>query len=86
MVERGEPKTEGATSQARRVSYPSSSIPVVKSLSGSTQRAETGAPSILDGPNPAPPKRSEEHTSELQSSKPLTFTNSPFNDGIGPHP
>lgn len=83
MVERSEPKTEGATSQARRVSYPSSSIPVVKSLSGSTQRAETGAPSILDGPNPAPPKRQH---SNNRTSKPLTFTNSPFDDGIEPHP
>lgn len=30
MVEKGEPKTEGATSRARHVSYSSSSIPVVK--------------------------------------------------------
>lgn len=83
MGERGEPKTEGATSRVRRVSYPSSSIPVVKSLSGSTQRAETGAPSILDGANAAPPKRQH---SNNRTSKPLTFTNSPFDDGIGPHP
>lgn len=83
MVERSEPKTEGATSRARHVSYSSSSIPVVKSLSASTQRAETGASSILDGPNPASPKRQR---SNNRTSKPLTFTNSPFGDGIEPHP
>lgn len=83
MVERSGPKTEGATSRARHVSYSFSSIPVVKSLSESTQRAGTGAPSILDGPNPASPKR---HRSNNKTSKPLTFTNSPFGDGIEPHP
>ncbi|AFU72232.1 hypothetical protein BA20089_07630 [Bifidobacterium asteroides DSM 20089] len=83
MVERGEPKTEGATSQARRVSYPSSSIPVVKKPQWKHQRAETGAPSILDGANAAPPKRQH---SNNRTSKPLTFNNSPFDDGIGPHP
>lgn len=83
MGERGEPKTESATSRVRHVSYSSSSIPVVKSPSGSTQRAKTGAPSILGGPNPASPKRQH---SNNKTSKPLTFTNSPFDDGIGPHP
>lgn len=83
MVERSGPKTEGATSRARHISYSSSSIPVVKSLGGSTQGVETRAPSILDGSNPGSPKRQR---SNNKTSKPLTFTNSPFGDGIEPHP